>query len=476
MVGTATAPGQVTPGNLASGAEFGAGLGEIVPKIVGLGRGLLSRLTRAKIGQTAEELNPEVMQGTRQPLQTPFMRGLAQVQGSAPLSGDRSFKQTLFDRVQNLDSDLKSGARAGDANSGQQAYDDYSKAYEKAKENTKSLYGQYADAVDQKDVPFMDNGYANSLKNELDGLNQAVGKKPVMETLLKPRFDIVNSFLNDRPKTFGDAVTNEQNLNELWRDNVNPASTDTRNLINRVKGSLQDSMDTTAAQHPDLNDLYQKAKQARIDQGQFEKNIEGNPTAFIKQYKNPLADSSLAPRNFMSNMVRTTKDGEDSAPFSKHFTDNLPQETKQSVFNSLMQPDDKITLAQQLNKIGKYGDGTITQLIGTKGHLLNQMKQLKSINPEAMSPEFIAKTGYTGAKMLAAMGAGGYGWHDPMAALGMAGMAVGNRGLNHLLRSEAFKNAAIRSLARRGTQNALSKYAPRFTGAITGSTGDNNGR
>jgi hypothetical protein len=473
-MGGALAPGQdpLSARNLAESAALGGALGQAG----NLGRGLLSRLTRAKIGQTAEELNPEVMQGTRQPLQTPFMRGLAKVQGAAPFSGDRDFKQSLFDKVQDLDSQLKENPLSQGKEPNQQAYNDYKESYANAEAKTKNLYNQYAQAVDQKNAPFENSDYINALRDQLDKLNDATLGNPALIEAMQPEINTVNGFLSKPPKTFADAVKNEQGLNRLWRKNTGQDDGPIRDTIQQIKNSLQDSMDTTAQQHPELNDIYQKAKQARVIQGQFEKNIKGKPSEFIKQYGHPKADRAIAPPNFVQSVIKPSTATVDNTFYSKHLTDHLSDGTKQDIFNSLMQPKENMSLAQQLNKIGNYKDSQLQQLIGNKTGLLNQMKQLKSLSPEAMSPEFVPQTGLTGAKAALTGGAGGFSLHDPMAGLGMAGMAIGNRALNHVLRSEAFKNAAIRSLARRGTQNALSRYAPKFTGAITGSTGDNNGR
>ena len=472
-MGGALAPGQdpLSARNLAESAALGGALGQAG----NLGRGLLSRLTGAKIGQTAEELNPEVMQGTRQPLQTPVMRVLAKKQAGFPLSGDEKFRQTLYDKVQNLDSELKDNPQSAGTEPNQQAYDDYRSQYEDATNNTNNLYNQYAQMVDQKNIPFDSTDYASALNDQLSKLKTATRGKAVLQKALKPQIDIVNDFMKSPPTSFSEAVRDEQGLNRLWRQHTGQDDKPIRDTIQQVKNSLQDSMDTAAAQSPELNDLYQNAKQARVDQGLFEKNIQGRPSEFIKQYNNPRADRELAPPRFIQNMIRPSTGNVDNTALSKHLTDNLPEETKQDIFNALMKPKENMSLAQQLNKIGNYKDSQLQQLIGNKTDLLNQMQNLKSIMPEAMSPEFVSPTGKEGAKRAMTSGTGvlALSGHPELAA-GSVGLALGNRALNHLLRSEAFKNAAIRSLARRGTQNALSRYAPRFTGAITGSTGDNN--
>ena len=477
-MGGALAPGQ-DPLSLRNLAES-AGLGGALGQAGNLGRGLLSRLTGADVGKTAGELNPEVMQGTRQPLQTPFMRGLAKVQGAAPFSGDRSFKQSLFDKVQDLDSQLKDNPQASGTEPNQQAYDDYQSQYEDAKNNTNDKYSILREKLDKNNISVEPKELIPAVKDiasKIDSINAPGPEVQKKIVFLQKRL----KGLNTRQSAYGGhqpPLTFEEGKDIDTATNVNPMtmSPTDRAYMAKIKNAVNNDLEASSEgkSQPEILQAFKNAKQARVDQGMFEKNIHGKPSEFAKQYNNPRANTELAPPRFIQNMIRPSTGNVDNTAFSKHLTDNLPEETKQDIFNALMKPKEDMSLAQQLNKIGNYKDSQLQQLIGDKTGLLNQMKQLKSLSPEAMSPEFVPQTGLTGAKAALTGGAGGFGLHDPMAGLGMAGMAIGNRALNHLLRSEAFKNAAIKSLARRGTQNALSKYVPRITGAITGSTGDNN--
>lgn len=340
-------------------------------------------------------------------INSPKLNSTYSLLGLAPFSGAgkpyASLNNFFSDAMDQLNPASESN---GNTDFDQIAYNDMKNNYETAKQNTSNLYSQYNNAAQSLgNINFDRTAFDNAINSARQDVNSNIVNATTAK-LYKP----VSEFLDDYQQTpindFNTARALDKGITTMMQQPENYNNSEFMRVLSMVKGNadnpggLYQSMDDTASQYPSISGLYQQAKQARIDQGQFE-SFNDKPTLFSKMYGIEQKSPTFSSNNFISKSIPMNSDN--NADQINSVMNNLSPEGQNAVRADILTPKPNSTnpLGDQVSKVSKLQSPVQQAIFGEQAPLAQQVQGLNNMYPKGRYPGYIEPTGWSGAKFLA---------------------------------------------------------------------------
>ncbi len=387
---------------------------------------------------------------------------------------DKPYKQ-IFDHLNKGANELTSGAVKTDSPN-QFIYDDLVKKYEGLKGNTKDAYLDLANYSDKR-IPFNRGSYDSYLDSTLENIKNEMQRGPTAVDENKENLKQLQNLKEDKIENFSDAQKQKASINKLINDlGQNDKIRFNKSLLQGAKDSLEKSIEESSMNDPVAFEKYQKANNARIEQGNMERLNLRDKTPFFKEYDK----KETSPSNIIGSYFKTGK-YQDSSKLLSNLTDNLSPDSKKVLANHLVSPSGDESVAKKLNAINKLTTGQRNLIFGENSKKAEDLGRLAKIYSKSPSADFTPGTGWTGSKatqavseLMAALTA--IGLHHPAGALIATTPSLASNALQRTLRSNALKNDYLNYL--RGVSAAPNRVSPLINNAArTALTapGGNNG-
>lgn len=297
-------------------------------------------------------------------------------------------------------------------------------------------------------VPFQREALDKVINEQLKELSKKT-RSEAGKALYGPSIAALEDFKRTPYPSF-EAATNEvQVVNDLVSKAFTAGDKPLERQLLKIKKGFEESIDKSAEKQPHLLNLYKTAKNARVEQGKFEKITAKNKSPFFKVYEQGRGSQPAPTGNFISQYLKPSSGTTEQSGLLTHLTERIPEEAKKVMTSHYLESD---TVPQFLNKLDKLSEKQRKILFGHLTPDVEHLLDMKKTFPKAGSAAFIPETGFGGTRttqavgsLLAAISAVASGHPTLAAILAGAGPAVG-RGIQQTLRSEGLKNIYQRGL------------------------------
>ena len=340
-------------------------------------------------------------------------------------------------------------------------YDDLVKKYEGLKSNTKDAYSDLANYADKK-IPFNRDSYDSYLDSTLENIKREMQRGPTAVDENLENLKQLQNLKEDKIENFSDAQKQKSSIRKLVDDLSSGANRDKKRfdagLLLGAKDALEQSMKDSASLDPVSFEKYQKANNARIEQGKMERLNLRDKTPFFKEYDK----KETSPSNIIGSYFKTGK-YQDASKLLSNLTDNLSPDSKKVLADYLISPSGNESVAKKLSTISKLTPGQRNLIFGEDAQKAEGLSNLANIYTKGKSADFTPETGWTGSKgtqsaieLSGALGSLLTG--HPSGALVAYSPSLIAQATQRALRSDALKNEYLNYL--RGLPAAPNRVSP----------------
>ena len=332
-------------------------------------------------------------------------------------------------------------------------YDDMLGNYQAAKAATSDAYSALADRADAQAYQFDSRKFTQAANTQLAEIEELL-VNPTIAKEMAPIVDKIKGHAASEIPTFKKAMALDRGLTKSITKARGSEDFELARHLQILKSSLRDSMDDSAEQFPELYDDYIAAKQARVDQGKFEKLDEKTKSPFYKTYlKGKEADTG----NFISEYLKKSTNLKDKSGLLEQLTNKISPESidvmKEQYLTDVV--GEEKSVAKTLSLAEALSDKQIGLLFDEDAQEMTELVNLGKLFPEAKSAAFEPKTGFAGSKgqqKAGGIGMGAYflGTGRPeLAAMAFLGIPALGQTMQRVLRSKGLKTAYEKALDRK---------------------------